>query len=177
MAYAVLAARNNIMGESKYPITTNKEEFHKRLNRAAVERLTDGQRSMFVAPAYDYRGGENDGYGRHSAELVFAEKRNGIVIEARFYTGWNIRRDTLVMDGKNIEFMCTGYYYHYPTKEQASEYAHHTEECVLSGGACWGEAGSALYGDVLRDKLINEGSPAIWDDIDKQFKFIEEDKE
>lgn len=162
---------------SKYPSTTNREEFHKRLNRAAVERLTDGTKSMFVAPAYDYMGSEeNSGYGRHSCELVFAEKRDGIVIEARFFTGWNIKGDTLMMDGRNIELMCTGFYYHYPTKEQAGEYAHHTSECVLSGGNCWGEAGSALYGDELLDMLINEGSPAIWEAIDKEFNYIKENK-
>jgi hypothetical protein len=134
--------------------------------------LTDGERRVFVQPGFDFRNVEDQKsqtYGQHSATLIFAERRGDNVISCEFFTGWDVhptpRKD---YDG----FMGTGFYFHSHLKKNARspEYAHKSEDCGFTGKRCYGEAGSALYGDKLARVLVNRGSVGIWEEFDQAWK-------
>lgn len=131
-------------------------------------KLKAGDRLALVAPAFDFRGGEDDNYGQHSAELTFVKSGKRKVVSVTIYTGWSVSGERVIMDGQDIGFMCTGLGTHYHYKKDASEYASYHDDCPFTGGKCYFELGSSLYGDTILDRLINEGSYGIWDEIEKE---------
>lgn len=132
--------------------------------------LKDGERKVICTPAFDLRNTADSQYGQHSVAITFAERRGDRVVSTEFFTGWNVSGTPTIMDGRDIGFMGVGLYNHYMKEADAEEYAYHHEDCPFTGGGCWGELGSSLYGEVLLDRLVNEGSAGIWDEIDKEFK-------
>ncbi len=135
-------------------------------------KLQDGEQLMFVSPARDFRGGADADLGQHSAELIMAKRQGDIAISVTFFTGWHIDRKPTLMDGHEIDLMCTGLYTHDETGTHVNkDYAYHTTDCSMTeSGECYGELGSALYGDVLLQRLVTEGSWAIWEEIDEALK-------
>lgn len=155
------------------------EEYQERHKKSwGIEKLKDGEKYTTVLPAFDFRNSPDDSkYGQHSAAIFFVERRGSLSISTEIYTGWNVSGKPTLMDGRDIGLMCTGMYYHYRYKKDASEWAAGKRECSFtSNGFCYSEAGSALYGDVLLYRLINEGSFGIWDEFDKKFKERENDR-
>lgn len=133
------------------------------------EPLKDGQQLMFIVPAFDFRDTEDSNYGQHSAELVFAKRQGRKAVTVTFYTGWTISGESRPW-GQNNDMMCTGLYTHYRFKKDASEWASHQTDCPYIQGTkgCYGQLGSSLYGDVILKRLITEGSPGVWDEIQQE---------
>lgn len=152
------------------------EEYRERHRKSwGGGRLKNGEKRMVVLPAFDFRGGPEDQYGQHSAEIVFVERRGDLSISTEIFTGWTVSGIPTIMNGRDIGLMCTGTYFHYRYKKHASEWAAKQECSYTNNGFCYGELGSDLYGDVLLYRLINEGSFGIWDEFDKMFKEHEND--
>lgn len=152
------------------------DEYHKRKVKNIPDALKDGEQQLVVLPAFDFRGTDDSQYGQHGATLSFSKRRghNGVTVE--FYTGWSVDNVPTTFNGKNMGLMCTGLYRHYGLKKDAGEYAYHHDGCPYTGRkrGCYGEAMSALYGDVLLDKLINYGSVAIWEEIEQELDNMED---
>jgi hypothetical protein len=133
--------------------------------------LKDGQRVMWATPAFDFRGGEDDNYGQHGVELHFAKRKGRKVVSFTVFTGWSVSGQRTIMDGEDISFMSPGLYTHYKFKKDTPkyirEYGKH-EECPFLKNGCWGELGSGLYSDVVMNRLVNEGSFGVWDEIEKE---------
>lgn len=136
--------------------------------------LADGERKMVILPGFDLRNTKDSNYGQASPTLIFAERRGDLAIDCSFYCGWNVFGERATsMDGRDISMMGIGFYYHtrYKKNVKYPEYAHQEKDCALLGHkSCWGNAGSALYGDKLKWVLLNRGSAAIWEEIDMAFK-------
>lgn len=136
--------------------------------------LKDGERKIVIQPGFDLRKTDDSRYGQGSPNIIFMERRGNVAIDCSFGTGWNVLGErSLSMDGRDISMMGYGFYYHRRFKKDVKylEYASHQEDCSLLGHKkCWGKAGSALYGDVLKWKLLNFGEAAIWEELNDQFK-------
>lgn len=150
-------------------------EYRKRSDSIAKRsELKDGERKIVIRPGFDLRNTEDRQYGQDSPTLIFMERRGNIAIDAGFGTGWQVKGQAhLSIDGEDISMMGYGFYFHrlYKKDVKYPEYAHREKHCPLLGDKpCWGEAGSALYGDELKWILLNYGEDGIWDEIDKAFK-------
>jgi hypothetical protein len=135
--------------------------------------LKDGEKKMLILPAFDFfhvdPNHPDRKYGQHGASLVFAKRKGRKAVSVEFYTGWSVDNKPLLDNsGENISFMCTGTYTHYRYKKDASEYAYKHDDCPYTGSHCYGEAGSALYGDVILKRLVFEGSVGVWDEIEQE---------
>lgn len=157
---------------TKY-LATSIKEVQERRSKTSFE-LKDGERRMIFQPGFDLRNTDDRNYGQGSPTLTFAERRGNVAIDCSFGMGWNVKGErSLSMDGRDISVMGYGFYYHRRYKKDTNypEYAHQENDCALLGHKkCWGEAGSALYGDVLKWKLMNFGEAAIWEELDNEFK-------
>lgn len=140
------------------------EQFKKFYKAASGDNLEPGERRMIIFPGFDFRGTKDAKYGQSTPTLMFAERRGNKAIDIQFYMGW-------CLDGSTHEPLCNGLYFH--DDHKTSEYSHDSKDCVLTGGDCFGEVGSALYGDKILARLLAEGSPAMWDEIDKAFAKVE----
>lgn len=149
------------------------EEVNQRRSKISHE-LKDGERRMVFTPGFDLRNTDDRNYGQGSPCLIFMERRGNVAIDCSFGMGWNVKgQPSLSMDGRDISVMGYGFYYHRKFKKDTKypEYAHQQGDCpLLDHKKCWGEAGSALYGDVLKWKLMNFGEAAIWDELNEEFK-------
>lgn len=156
----------------KYAAKTIKEvqERRSKINH----ELKDGERRIVFQPGFDLRNTADNTYGQGSPKMIFMERRGNVAIDCSFGMGWNVMgQPSLSMDGRDISVMGYGFYYHRRFKKDIRypEYAHQEKDCALLGHKkCWGEAGSALYGDVLKWKLMHYGEAAIWEELDKEFK-------
>jgi hypothetical protein len=132
--------------------------------------LKIGQRVTFVTPAFDFRGGEDDKYGQHTAELVFAKRGKRKAVHTTFFTGWG------VTGVYKDSFMCVGLGVHYRYKKDCPnpEIASSHTDCPYTGGKCWFEIGSGIYGETILDRLVNEGSYGVWDEIEQELNSPEE---
>lgn len=127
--------------------------------------LKDGEQNIFVIPAYDLRGTKDDRYGQHCAEMVFTKRLGRKVVSVTFFTGWCADGGRTMMDGRDIGFMCTGLATH--SMDKADD-GHYSKDCSLTGGDCWHELGSAIYGQKILARLLHEGSYGVWDEIDQE---------
>lgn len=156
------------------------EEYQERHKKAwGAGKLKNGEKTTFVLPAFDFhsdREHPDHKYGQHSATLVFAERRGALAISTEVFTGWTVSGMPTLMDGRDIGLMCTGTYFHYRYKKHAPEWGTKRECSFTGSGFCYGDLGSALYGEVLLYRLVNEGSFGIWDEFDKMFKEHEDDR-
>lgn len=136
--------------------------------------LADGEKKIVIDPGFDLRLTEDRNYGQQAPTMIFMERRGNVAIDVGFYCGWNVLGErSLAMDGRDISLICLGFYYHRRFKKDVDypEYAHQEKDCPLLGHKkCWGEAGSALYGDKLKALLLNFGSEAIWEEINQEFE-------
>ena len=143
--------------------------------RKAINReLKDGERRIVIQPGFDLRGTADSIYGQSTPTIIFMERRGNVAIDCLFQTGWNVLGErSLSMDGRDISVIGYGFYHHRRFKKDTKypEYAHQEIDCPLLGHKkCWGEAGSALYGDVLKWKFLNFGEAAMWEELDNEFK-------
>lgn len=172
--------------ESNVPKAQSLKEFHERRKACwDFDVLADGEQKIVILPAFDLRDTADKTYGQHGVEIVFVKRKGNKAVNTSFYTGLSVDHQVTVdvdhidnkfmgggqfATGRNISFMCTGLYTHTRYKKDTDypEYAHHSECNFVPGGKCYGEAGSALYGEVLLDTLINFGEKGVWDEIDKE---------
>lgn len=146
------------------PIHSMKELRSRKIACFDFDHLEDGERKMIILPAWDMRGGapEDSKYGQHCAELVFGQRLGNKTVSVEFYTGWTVDGSRMMMNGHDALFMCTGLYTHY---HQKTPDTYENKDCPWTGGDCWGEMGSSLYGETILDRLIHEGSAGVWDEI------------
>lgn len=133
--------------------------------------LIDGERKIVVQPGFDLRDTKDSTYGQHSATIIFAERRGDNVISAEFFTGWDVHPNP----NKGFSgFTGTGFYFHAHLKKDTHnpEYANESKDCAFTNKKCYGEAGSALYGDTLAAVLVNRGSMGIWGEFDQAWKEV-----
>lgn len=156
-------------GDTGIKPSKNRAEHKKRVEKCYdFAKLKVGERQVFVTPAFDFRGGEDDNYGQHSAELTFVKAGKRKVVHVTFFTGWSVSGERTIMDGQDIGFMCPGLGTHHRYKKDAPEYASYHDDCSYTGGKCYFELGSGLYGDTILDRLVNEGSYGVWDEIEQE---------
>lgn len=153
--------------------------------------LKDGEKKIIVTPAFDLLDTADKNYGQHGVDMTFVKRKGNKAISVQFYTGWSVSGDTTIdvkestqkfmgggyyATGRNISFMCTGLYTHTRYKKDTDypQYATHNVCNFVPGGKCYGEAGSATYGETLLDILVNYGEKGIWDEIDKELNQEEE---
>lgn len=153
---------------SREAVVTDPEQFNKHRLAAIGKPLKDGEERIFIVPAFDYRKSEtHHQYGQHYAEMSFAKRRGDFIASVDFYTGWEANPTDYFRKGGT--FMCTGIYYHYPKK---TEYSNHQKDCLLRGGECFGEIGSALYGEEIAEKIVLEGSASIFKELDLALDYM-----
>lgn len=141
------------------------ELLHERKTACFGKPLSDGEKRVICLPAYSIRKDPKTGrdYGNHCVDLFFADRRGNVVIDCTFFTGMGFIGDF------RYNLICTGFGYHMPERE--SEYdSDNGNDCFLREGPCFYHMGSAMYGDVILERLINEGSAGVWDEIDSAFK-------
>ena len=150
------------------PSRTMKEFEHRNAKCWDFKPLKDGERVMFVTPAFDFRNGPDNRYGQHGCGLHFAKRKGNKIVSFEVFTGWSVTGEHTMMDGQSIDFMSPGLYSHYRFKKDASDSAYKAEDCPYTGKHCYGELGSGLYADVVLERLVNEGSYGVWDEIEKE---------
>lgn len=166
----------DIFGEpSPTKRSRNRKEHQARVKLAfPAHPLKPGEQAMWVAPAFDFvgTGDEDEKYGRHWAELHFAKANARKVVSVCFFTGWDVEAvESFVTHqlSEHAMLLCTGLFTHYRyKKDEPDGYATKMDCDLVPSGHCYGEAGSALYGDELARKLVLVGSSAIWDEINKE---------
>lgn len=141
--------------------------------------LADGERAVWITPAFEARDpNPSKNFGIGSCQVTFAKRKGNRVVDCSFLTDWypydvqhrNMGGHSGVyrQDVIGEQPLCQGLYRHELVKPaDANEWMRHGTDCLLTGGECWGEIGSALYGEEIRNRLLAEGSVAIWDEIDK----------
>jgi len=150
------------------------EEYRNRSDAIARQAgLKDGERKIQFRPGFDLRKTDDSKYGQGSPTLIFMERRGSVAIDCGFYLGFNVLgQPSLSMAGRDISLTGLGFYFHrlYKKDVKYPEYANHSKCPLLGDKLCWGEAGSALYGDKLKWILLNEGETGIWNEINEAFK-------
>lgn len=162
------------------------KEHHERAKACwSFDVLADGQQEKIITPAFDLRDTDDSTYGQHGVELTFVKRKGNKAVSVQFYTGWSVNGETTVdvketsskfmgdgayATGRNISFICTGFYTHIRYKKDTDypQYAHRGTCNFVPGGKCYGEAGSAMYGETLLNILVNYGEKGIWDAIDAE---------
>lgn len=160
---------------------------HHRLSKKCMPgKLKNGQREVFMFPAYSVRPTPEipgPDYGHHGVEMHFVERRGKVVIDIGFYTPFYsdaLQQEKLHdANGKYLveqtvigeQPMCTGVYTHSMVKKLVKDSCPYPrDDCDLTGGKCYGVLGSSLYGDEIRKRLLAEGSAGVWAEINKAFK-------
>lgn len=140
-----------------------------------MPKFKDGDRAIWIAPAYeilkDLDNGKN--YGRHGVTIHFGLRQGDRAVTTEFYTCYQTN-DMATRRHAEIttDLTCTGLYYHFHTKTIAvNEYAREGDDCLLfEDGICWGQAGSALHGDDMTLMLVNQGSGAIFEEMERAIR-------
>lgn len=144
-----------------------------------IPKLKNGQQHVHFVPGFDKRDpNPSKSYGISGGKLVFAERRGNKVISVGFFMDIYPTVELQNRPGyrsESLKPLCDGLYTHYKFKKDAGEWAYRHDECDYLGRHCYGEAGSSLYGQEITDRFVVEGSDAVWDEIDKEFK--EQEKE
>lgn len=147
---------------------------HSKKSIANMRTLVDGEKFIFLTPAFEAIDDDpSKNYGIGGVNLIFAEKRGDLVIECSFYTEWYLPNVQERLHDKRGRYYrpqptCNGIYWHYPARK--NEWQSHQKECIISGGECYGEVGSALYAEKITERLLSEGGVGVWDEIDQAFK-------
>jgi hypothetical protein len=154
------------------------EEYGERRKACMGGVLKDGEQRIWMSPAFKLTDpNPSKNYGISGVDIHFAERRGDIVVDTRFLTDMYLEWEKPMprYRDKPMYPMCTGLYTHHKEKPaDEDDYYYENEECNLTeAGKCWGEMGSALYGEYIGRRLVAEGSAAVWDEIDKQFKSLE----
>lgn len=165
--------------KTKEPLTESQKlmRAHQKQSAKNIHALADGEKFIFFTPAFEARDpNPSKDYGIGGVHLTFAERRGDLTIDCSFFTDWHLpevqeRLSTKLDRYFNPKPMCNGIYWHRP--KRTNEYQADTKDCILSGGQCFGEVGSALYGDVITKRLLLEGSEGVWNEIDKAFKEVQ----
>jgi hypothetical protein len=153
------------------PPSANREE-HAARSKACIEsvNIKDGEQAMFVLPAFDFRNTNDAQFGQHTSELVFVKRKGDKAVTVAFYTGWTVEE---ALDHNNNNYhprlWCPGIYTHYTKRKDADdpETAYKNTDCPYVDDVCYGELGSSLYGETVAQRLVLEGSAAVWEEIDK----------
>lgn len=147
----------------------------KKLVLANLRPIKDGEQLVTCTPAFEARDPDpSKDYGIGGVQISFAERRGDLVIECSFFTDWYLpeTQEKLSRQPRGTYYkpipLCNGIYWHYPKK--TNEYQYEQKECILSGGSCYGEAGSALYAEKITERLLREGAAGVWAEIDQAFK-------
>lgn len=140
-----------------------------------IPTFKEDGRAIWINPAYsilkDPDSGEN--YGNHGMEIDFALRVGDRAVTTSFYTTYmtNEPMSKRHMDISG-DLMGTGLYYHFHTKEVGvDDYARVGDDChMFDNGKCWGQAGSSLHGDDIAVMLVNEGSDAVFKEMERAIK-------
>lgn len=147
--------------------STTLKEHHERQRLCFPKKaLQDGEEQMLLTPAFDLRDTADKTYGQHTCELIFAKRKGNHIASSTIFTGWSVDGGRVMMQGKDIGFMNTGIGIHYLRGEDAPEYASHMKDCPFTGGECWFNLGSSLYGDVVMQRMLDYGSYGVWAELD-----------
>lgn len=161
---------------------------HEQVKLCFPNQLQDGEQAIWMTPGFEARDDNpSKDYGVGGVTITFAKRKGNRIIDVSFLTAWyplDVQKKSM---GKDVERhggghtypevcqvvvgeqpLCQGFYRHELVKpDDWNEWMSHREDCLLVGGECWGEVGSALYGETIRDRLLVEGSAGVWDEIDK----------
>lgn len=146
---------------------------------ACFPQFEDGKPVIWLNPAYSIRKDPDNGgdYGNHGVEICFGLRIGNRAVTTTFFTPFMPTEDGIRTSAELLsEFprlTCTGLYYHYNKKPRNSEERlMRVGECDIfaNDGKCWGEAGSALYGDEISKMLINGGSAAVFKELKRALR-------
>lgn len=149
---------------------------YRKISALNIPALKDGERAMWVLPAVEARDVDpSKDFGIHGCELRFAMCKGKRAVSVSFFTDWLLPETKIGNISRNDKIfpMCAGFYYH--SDIRTNEYQSYTKDCSLSGGQCYGECGSALYGDKILERMLREGSNGVWDELEKAFSDFEEE--
>ena len=148
---------------------------HGKKRMANVPTLKDGERAIFMVPAFEAIDPDpSKNYGIGGVHINFAMRKGYMVIEVGFLTNWFLpETQERLADRPDSYFRplptCEGLFFHHP--KRSSEWQRKNEKCKLMGGkTCYGEAGSALYGEKITERLLKEGGNAVRDEIEQAFR-------
>jgi hypothetical protein len=151
---------------------------HRKVSFSNVPELKDGGRAVWIAPAFEAIDPDpKKNYGIGGCRLVFAMRENSTTIECSFLTEWFLPETQRRLSNRPDRYFqprptCEGLFFHLP--KRTSDWQRENKDCKLSGGeTCYGEAGSALYGEKITERLLFEGSNAVWEEIEQAFKDLE----
>lgn len=146
-----------------------------------MHKLKNGERYIHIEAGWDKRDpNPSKNYGVSGGRMTFFERRGSKIIQCNFLLD-NYPTEELRLTNRDRKYdtypICDGLGTHYKFKKDASEWAYKNEECLVTGGKCYFEAGSALYGEIVRERFLKEGSDGVWDEIDKEFREQESNTE
>lgn len=157
------------------------EAHNKQVQLCFGKPLEDGEERVIVAPGFvaiDDNPSKN--FGIAGCRLIFAKRKGDVIFDITFLTDLMPTQETQRTSGElrtrlhMMQPLCQGLYMH---SLKPIEDAYENDGCNLTGGKCWGQLGSALYGDVIQQRLLNEGSVAMWDELDKAIEQVKNDSD
>lgn len=152
-------------------------ERHRKLSRKCLGStpFQDGEQRIWFTPGFDARD-PNPGlnYGIRGVHFVFAKRVRRVAVTCEFLTDFYLTKQQQ-NPRIGMQPMCTGLAYHINDKELAeAEYQNKSSDCLFfEDEICYGGGSSYSYGDHIRDRLLDEGSVGVWDEIDKAIAEIE----
>lgn len=155
------------------------KRYHKQAKLCVPKAIVEGQEYIWMAPAYGACDDDpSKNYGISGVKVTFTKRKGNRVVDVSFLTDWHlISVQERNMGGPSGVYrqdvigeqpLCTGTYRHEAVKPSDwYDGMYYSKNCVFTGGECWGEAGSAIYGDTIRNRLLEEGSVAVWAEVDR----------
>ena len=130
-----------------------------------------------IKPAYDERHNPKGNYGIHGADLLIILKGEHGATQFMLYTNWHLPhvkdellnkpcRDSLDIECRFLPMPADlGYHSKTPTYEGQEPLTH---DCELTGGDCYYD-GSGLAAEGVYNTLVEKGSDAVFDILEKQY--------
>lgn len=135
------------------------------------------ERIIKFKPAYDERHNPKGNYGIHGADLLMIVKGIHGATQFVLYTNWHLPhvknellskplRDSLDVECRFLPMPADlGYHSKTPIYEGQEPLTHN---CKLTGGDCYYD-GSGTAADSVYNTLVEKGSDAVFDILEKQY--------
>lgn len=136
-----------------------------------TEKVGMFERGVEFLTGYDKRGAIPD-CGVAAMEIKFLLKGPKAVIQFAIYTDWYPKSAQPRNKTFETDILPAAYDIGYHTEiKQYEGQEHISESCdYLDGKPCYYD-GSSLQAEPIRDRFINEGIDAVWEELEKHYNY------